>query len=419
MKTTYILLFVIFALTSCGTTPKVLKYYKRAEANPQELKTLPEIKKLLNINAFVLDPLASSNKTITDLAPEGQQALIEALSTRTKTTKELYSALALPIKETPSINGNRGSLTWKKRIVLNITKASREPADRVQQILFDMDIPANLKGKVEFISWDKIATETQSVDLGKILAGRSTTLSFSPELTMAGMIQGTAAGSASNTTSFNEEKAFTAKKTGLNAALINPNKLQVYRELLPNENPTGNIVVEVTLKSKLAKEVEVLEFDGIHDGTSFVKDPAKISILKSTIIIPDLGNQTEVPIDLTYQFRYRKVGEGANTEPEYDDVISYIDGEFKEDKKFLLLDKTETDPKFWEIRSGVSPLNILKPIGGSIPQNIQFDSFSKADGFLNWLKQTTNISVSGQNLYLGTALLKTNDLTSLKLSLSQ
>ncbi|WP_035643510.1 hypothetical protein [Flavobacterium sp. ASV13] len=416
MKKSILIFSAILFLSSCKA-PKILKYQKSIKDTTINITTKEDAGSLLQISAFVLDPSTLSNKTITDLSDKGQAALIEALSSKSTTAKELMSSIALPIKE--SVSGNiKGSKLWKKQIVLNVLKTDDEKANRIEQILFTMDIPQNLIDKVEFVNWNKIVTETQIIDLGKITSGNSTTLSFSPEITMAGTIQGKAPGSVSNTKTFNQERSFSSRLAGLNASLVSGSKFQVLRKGIANEDISGNIVVEITLKSKFVKEVPIYEFSGFYNGTSIVTDQSKIGMIKNTLVRPDFGDSNiNIPIDLTYKFRFRKVNHGINTEPEYDDCITYIGGEITEKSKFKIFDKEESEKtKTWEISDGFNYLHVSKT--GLLEQLI-FDSPVSAGQLLSWIKQTQNLKVSDYDLFKGTVPLSLADIKNLKVVITE
>ncbi|NVM66873.1 hypothetical protein FHW88_005191 [Mucilaginibacter sp. SG538B] len=399
MKKLALLLGAAIVISASCTTPKVMRYY-RSIAETKTLSTKTEVSKYFEVNAFILDPTAGANKTITDLSDRGQGSLVEALNTKTKTPKELVSALAGSLKESQTAGGTKGTLLWKKRIVLNVLKVDKERANRLQQILFTMEIPVALQNNVEFVSWDKIATESQVIDLGKITSGSTTSTSFSPEITLAGTVQGKAPGAFSSSKTFTEEKSFASKFVGLNAALASKSKFQVVYQPLPNESNSVNIVVEVTLRSKLSKEVTVLDFTGLYDGTIANTDQSKVGITGTVLIRPDFGAGTpEVPIDLSYDFRYRTAENGRRTEPEYDDEVTYLDGSISEPTKFKLFDKEESEAvKTWEITDGVNILHLFK--AGSAEQ-ILFDNSASAYQLLNWIKQTGSLKVSDYELRSG------------------
>jgi len=417
MRLIYLLFFA--SIFGCQA-PRVMRYHRSVDPLVATIKLKNDSEKLLSVNAFVLEPSATASKTVYDLSPEGQAAIVEALNSKTKTSAELMSALASPIKETGVPASIKGNKVWKKRIVLNILKTDKELANRVQQILFTLDIPASLKEQVSFISWDKIATETQSIDLGKITSGSTIGASFSPEITMAGKLQGVSAGSASVSKTFNEEKSFTAKFAGLNAALVSADKFQVYRQAMPNENISGNIVVELTMKSKNAKEYTVYAFKGLYSGSSVENDQTKVVLERTLIIRPDFGTNEEVPINLSYSYRYRSIKQAARTEPEYDDSIQYTDVDVVENDKFKIFDKEEVaGPTTWEISANGKTLHIYKA-GNPSAEALIFENFNDAQQFLNWIKLTKNLNVSDCLIYLGSAsTIKAADIKDLSVLISK
>ncbi|WPQ61243.1 hypothetical protein SIO70_23060 [Chitinophaga sancti] len=417
MQKSIISALFLAAVCACQT-PKVFRYYSGKEDKVQQLSKPSDIKNYFSLNAFVLTPTAGSDKLITDLSDRGQQAIIESMNSKTKTSKELVSTIAGPISNASSAGNFKGSLIWKKRVVINITKVDKECANRLQQILIDIDIPSAYKDKVEYVSWDKIATEKQSIDLGKITQNNSTAYSFSPEIDFLGILQGKGIGSVSNTKSTTAEKSYTSRLAGLNAAIVNKNKLQIFQRALPNEDITGNIVIELTMRSKLSKQIEVYEFTGLYDGSMPIKEQEKVVLNKSILVEPNFGVlSADVPADITYDFRYRKVSKGCKTEPEYDDHITYLDGNITESGKFILFTKEDLDQsKTWSISDNINSLKIKK--NGIITGDLNFDGIDKANQFLGWLIQTQNLKASDYDLLLGLIPLQKSDIKNLKVILN-
>lgn len=406
------LIFSIVALTvllSCNT-PKVMRYYKSEKESRIISADTILINNLFEINAFTLDPSVANEKSIFDLSNRAQSALIESLNSKSKATEELMAAITSPLDKATSPDATKGSISWKKRVVINIDKKDTEVANRFQQIWLIMEIPDNLKDKVEFVNWDKIITETQTFDLGKITSNNTSGFSFSPEVTMGGFIEGKLPGVVSGSSTFGEEKSITRKLAGLNAAVVTPHKFILSRQASPNENISGNIVIELTLKSKLAAENLVYNFDGLYLGTTAVEDQAKITLNKSLVIKPDFGENSIVPIDLTYKFHYRTVGKGKRTEPEYDDHITYLNGQHTDSSKFNLFDGADSKPIIWRISDGSNYLHI---VDSTEQEALQFDSYNKASQLLNWIKLTNNFQISNYSLYLGLRPLKNIDIKNL------
>jgi len=411
MKKLVISLFAAAALVACST-PKVTRYYK-SEKGTRTITSQKTIDSLFAIHAFVLDPSVGATQTITNLSDKGQGALIEALNSKTKSSEELISALASPLEEAVSPGETKGSITWKKRVVINIAKMDKEPANRFQQLWLTLEIPESLKSKVSFVSWDKIVTETQTYDLGKITSSSTAGFSFSPEVTMAGYVKGSLPGVVSGSSTYGAEKSFMAKMPGLTAAVVTPSKFVMSREALPNENISGNIVIEFTLKSALGNEGQIYDFSGFYNGTTLVTDQSKIELVRSLMIKPDFGTSTVVPVDVTCEFHYRTVGKGKRTGPEYDDHITYFDGKYTDVNKFNLFNTTEIKPSMWQIFDGTNYLNI------SNTETIQFSSYNKALKFLEWIKLTKNLEVANFKLLLGFRNLTVDDIQKLRVTLSE
>lgn len=403
MKTTFwsiVLLVIVFSCTS--NKAKVLRYHKRIV----NTRTIDDQKKvndsLFTVSGFVLEPNPNASKGIFDLSAEGQSALIEAMSKNTKTVSELSSAIASPISENNAKQEIKSFATWKKRIVINITKIDKDRANRLQYILLTISIPDSLRKKVEFISWDKIVTETQGIDLGKITAGTKTALSFSPEITMAGGIVGTSAGSASVEKTFGEEKSFTSRYSGLNASLVDPYQFKILRQATANEDISGNIVSEITIRSTQPVIVGTYTISGLFNGNGPVTKQADVKMTKILSAYPDLGRLSELPVNIEYNYRYRKVeGESGNTEPEDDDEVYYLDGTVKEINKFKLFSINDMQKyKTWQVLSSKNNTYLHINLNGKL-ELLRFSSASEATQLVNWIKLTKNLKVADGELYLG------------------
>lgn len=404
---------LLIASSCCTNKAKVMRYHKQI-VTTRKLTDQKSVKdSLFSVSGFVLEPTSNSPKTIFDLSAEGQSALIEAMSKNAKTSNELSAAIAGPIVENNVKSDLKSFATWKKRIVINITKTDKDRANRLQYILLKIEIPNSLKNKVEFVSWDKIITETQAIDLGKITSGTKTGLTFSPEITMAGKILGTSAGSASVENTFSEEKSFTARFAGLNAALVSPQEFKILRQATANEDISGNIVAEITLRSTQPVISPTHNIAGLFDGTKPVTKQEDVKITKALVAYPDLGGLSELPINIEYDYRYRKVlGEGASTEPEDDDKVEYLDGTIKEENKFKLFSINDTKKyKVWEIVSSKKTSYLHIKLNGQLEQ-LRFNNTTEATQFVNWIKLTKNLKVAGGELYLG----PNNRLTDLDIS---
>lgn len=409
MKSLFFVAIIVTGLSACNST-KVHRNYKHRDV-PVTVTTVDSVKKYLAVSAFVLDPASGTNKLIFDLSDHGQAALTAELAKSAKNNKDLIAAMASPIKEAFS-SSVKGNLLWKKRVVLNVLKLDKETNNRVERILFELEIPAAIRDKVEFVSWDKIATETVAIDLGKITETKSTTMSITPSISMLGAIQGTVEGGLSNTFGITDERPFTIRQAPLNAALISKNKMQVFRQSVALEDISGNIVIELTMKSKLSAETNIHEFSGLFNNNVAETNVNNVALVRTLLVRPDFGTTPNiVPIDLTYDFRYRKVTEGLRTGYEYDDRVTPIDGLVTEAAKFNIFDEKDTNGiKTWSIKKEANYLYIEK---NGIPEVLQFDDIKAASQLLSWISITRSLTVAGYTLKLGSKNSTTNPTTNL------
>lgn len=398
-----------------GCSSKVHRNYKYRDS-AVAITTLDAINKYLAVNAFVLDPSSGTNKTIFDLSDRGQASMVAELAKSSKSNSELLAAMASSIKEA-AVTSRKGTLLWKKRVVLNVLKYDKEPNNRIEKILFDLVIPEAIRDKVEFVSWDKIATETVTIDLGKITETKSTTMSLTPSISMLGAIEGSVEAGLSNTSGITAERNVTIRQAPLNAALISKSKMQVLRQSVALEDISGNIVIELTMKSKLSKETYIHELTGLFHNNTAESDPNKIGLVRTLLIRPDFGTTPNtVPIDLSYDFRYRKVSEGLRTGYEYDDRVIPVDGLITEAGKFNIFDEEDTKAiKTWSIKKGANYLHIEK---NGIPEVMEFDDIKAASQLHSWIVNTQSLYLAGYTLKLGTMNLTTADIAGLSVAIN-
>jgi hypothetical protein len=238
---------------------------------------------------------------------------------------------------------------------------------------------------------------------------------------MSGTIQGKLAGTISNTKTFSEEKVFSEKMAGLNAALVNKNEFEINRYSMPNENLSGNIIVELSLKAKNQKQITYFDLDGLVNDEVILTDLSKAKVNKVSLIMPDFGFEntkpiTNIPLKLSYDFRFRKVGEGKNTIPEYDDVVKYIDGSVVSTSPVILSDSEAWEVKLWEISVGDQKLHIQNA-DMPAPTLLSFTSYEKAVVLLNWIKKNKSLKVSDYSFYLAAHALKLENIKDLEITI--
>ncbi len=183
MKRNFIIfLSLLVFVCGCSTTPQLMRRYKDAQWGPAE-------KDAVTTSAFAMDapPSDPPKNLLLQLAPEGEQALIEEVGARTegKPYKEFLDEL------TGQVNQKNSDTVWdktnfKKRIVfavgknsigkptpLGIRKPLCGPADRINELVVKLKM--DQKSQADFESWNRFDTHYDNVDLGKVSHTQSST----------------------------------------------------------------------------------------------------------------------------------------------------------------------------------------------------------------------------------------------------
>ena len=167
----FVLTLLVILGSSCKSTGKLTRrYYSVVDKTLSEA----EFKKEVAVNGFVQpEPIVVPGrfvpKTIFDLSPVGQKALIEAISRmESKTTSEkLIEQLRLPLSVAPETKSSRiiDMTRFTKIITLSSKKLSTSDADRISSL--DIALTSSNSDLV-FTGCDKIVTSYMTADLGKL-----------------------------------------------------------------------------------------------------------------------------------------------------------------------------------------------------------------------------------------------------------
>lgn len=407
---------ILFTLMLCACGSQKVLMYEKASSEENLKQTTNNLKDFVTVNTFVLDPVASAAQFATGLSDRGQAAYIEAVTSASKSAEELNNYLVRPFKEAISPTRTKGTLFIKKRIVINVSNNRNSNADRINDVKVSLLIPQKFRKELEFVSWEKLATEHQIVDLGKITSGSTGTLSINPSITLAGTIQGSLGGGYTKENTFAQEKAYAGKVPKLNVSLVNKFQMDMQRRAEANENISGNTVIEITFKAKYSGgEYYTYSFSGLQSAGTDVTDQSKIKIAAALNYNPSFPTAVNgsVFLDVNYTFRYRKVEEGILTIPEYDDVVKYLNGEVNEPEKLELFSSHEHQNRYWTLVLDTETVALKSP---TVTDTLRFSSYEEALAFLGWLRVTRNTKVSNHDILLGLAPLTVAKINNLKVN---
>ena len=366
---------MILGLFSGCSSTKFTKRYKSIEN-----KTTDNPDDYIKIEGFSLDiNKISSNKTVFELSDRGQKEIIAQTSKNAKTNKELYSQLSKKFVEMPTKKNEITNTKFKKRLVISTQNLEKN------------------RDKIKFAYWYKIVSEYQEIDIGKITYSRTGSFSVSPDITMSGTIKGNTPINGSISDTVGEEVSLKKKFASISGA-ISDNNLTVYRNSSPLEDINGNTLIELTLIVENKAEKLFYEFDKLFINNKPNSNSDEIKIRRVNYQFPNILPENS-EVELSYEFKFREVLKGANTFTEADDKIKLVSGKSKKAVNIQLLDKEDLQKNSWLLKIGNQTLTLKS--ASSTPETIRFDSYAKADLFLQWLSFTNSLTVGSFDLGLG------------------
>ncbi len=412
---------IIFTLIAgCNYSGKLTKRYYNKRLEP---KPIDNITTHVDVNAYVIEkeaPPSFKPKTIFDLTEKGQQEVIRQAGINDTTNDKLMSSLSLPLSSKPSNEIDFIDYTKvEKRIIVTLQNLSHMPADRIGKVKVELKIDPEFK----ILSCNRLTTEYQSIDLGKLNYSNSNQFEISGNLT--GGVTGTSGttdlsettnsnkvgdastGSKNNRTdsrttgttatrgiagkfnasrSFTEEVLLKQRIVNLNASISN-NTLTLFQESISGIDLSGNILADIIFESKVDTRVErVYSFSGLMKGSSF-EEPKDVKVKET--LIAYFNFTKDINAELCYEADFRQVDKRHRTITESDDKINLLYGKTSQPKKIILISKDQLRPKLWILfvtgDNNKIPLQFLSPAAGGKGQLI-FNSYTDARNFVTWLK---------------------------------
>jgi len=406
---TIIVILTLCLFVNCNST-KFTKRYKSIE-----YKTSNSSKDYVKIEGFSIDiNKISSNKTIFDLSDRGQKEIINQTSEKTKSNKELYSQLSKKFVETPKKKNEIINTKFKKRLVISAQNLKNENgADRIESYDVEVTIPKRNRDKLKFAYWDKIVTEYQEIDIGKITYSKTGSFSVSPDITMSGTIKGNIPLNASTSKTIGEEVNLKKKFASISGS-ISDTSLTVFRNSSPLEDINGNTLVELTLTVENKAEKLYYEFDTLFKKNKPNIKVDEIKVRRVNYQFPNISPK-DSEVELTYKFKFREVVKGAKTFTESDDKIRLVSGVNRQKILVQLLDEEDLKKNSWLLKVGKQTLTLKS--NSPMPETIRFDSYAKADVFLRWLTITYAVKVGSFQLGLGLTDLQKKDIPKIKIEI--
>ena len=387
----------IILLVSCYPKAELTKRYKSFILSEND----SIIKKYIEVNAYLIEKDKVEKpkpKTIFDLSPQGQAALIREISYKETGTDKLLAALKNNLSsKTTNSDDIIDDSQFERRIVLSIKNTSHIPADRIQRITITLFIDTIVQMK----SCDKLTTAYQTLDLGKtnytstqnaeitgnasIGAGRTgSTVSNNDTIHTTSNSGAGFSGKLSATHTYSEEVLLKQRIVALNSSLTD-NTLSFYQESIAGIDLTGNTLIDITFRIKDVESAITYAFLNLVKNDT-INDSSKIEVNETKLIYPNL--KKDVKADVKFEADYRKVTKHDETISESDDSVILYYGKAT-NSQVLLIPKNLLKPNLYILASANDkdkmPVQIKNP--ASITSgDLLFNSYDEARDFLLWLK---------------------------------
>lgn len=264
---------------------------------------------------MIAPPKAESQPSILALSPQGQKALIDALS-NTQSASNLFSELARNFARDDSTS-LIDRTKFHKRIVVSVAddpQAMLHPADRISDITITLSDLQNAR----FESWDRFSTQYDTVDLGKLSLVQNRQL----ELNLTGQAPAPAAagGSIDYTASHNqnEEVSLRQRYVVLTGTLTKDNATLTEQGVVGIDLiGTSTIDVDVAVPALAGGEYTVALGALSEKGKWLPQD--KITLNWQELRVPRTCDA--VTFMLSARYVIRKVQQNADTITESDDEV--------------------------------------------------------------------------------------------------
>ncbi len=396
MKKTIVSLIIVMTLSAC-VGPTLLRRYSKAQfgtLNKEHAEDYVTVK----LQSYPKTTKTAQFKGILDLSDHGQQAYISALSKEAKDADDFVSKLILPLefKQPKPIKG-RPKFTRQLVFSIENEKGLTNRANRIDSIKLTLTLKkAQDKAKARFSTWDRIVTNYQSIDVGKLTLGNKTSFSLSPEFV-------TPAGATEKIGAVSYEKS-RQEEVGIKDRLVISGTLTDGQAILSEKGVAGmdlagNLIAEVDFEVTDAEDIILFSFDNLFnkDGDP-EKDEKKIKINETQACYANFPGNIEG--NLEYEFVFREVKKGEKTFLEGDDEVVFQSYKGTIDNVPPLIKADEFVTEIWRINDGKDKLYILFRETEE-PVLINFPSFDEARTFLKWLKASKSTKINGNEIRIG------------------
>jgi hypothetical protein len=365
------------------------------------------------VSIFTLDtPFTPGQRLFLGLSPEGQAALIEAVKHTTTDTNELLNVLVQGWPSGPNRHAIFDHTRFHKRIVVSVEKhetIAGRPADRIEQLRV---VLGDLQNGT-FVSWDKLSTEYQDVDLGKLTLVKGIT--GSGQVDAGGVAGVPVSGRAGVTATRNlTEEVSLKQRYEFLTGILQPTQATISRQGMVGIDLTGTFHIDVTLQATHVQEAQIVRMGTLFAPNGDPVAPSQVALSHAWVKYaerPRIEDHSAEPapappvrpitcrIHMPYVFR--SVQAHHNTVVEGDDKVHFLVGNASSDARVELVRAHELHATVYAVGLPDGPeVRIGELKGGFGPA--RFETYDKAQNFVAWLRRQREALVAGYRIGLVT-----------------
>ena len=331
------------------------------------------------ITAFSLPVPDPEQNGILALAPPAQAEFVRGVAAHAATGQAIASGIAAPIRVDAPPPGARNLARITRRVVFSIENRRLDSADRLQSARIRMAVPDS----VSYVSWDKIATKHNTVDVGTLTFRQGTEVGGElgltlPVLSAAPKITGSA------TSGLDETVTLRQRLVDLNGALT-AREATLLQQSPAGVDLTGNVIADFGMQVTPNHPEWFYTFYG--DGKTCKQQP---SLRGEFNVIPSDTRPDTAAVSLDYVLR--RVDGGDATVTESDDVVTFVSARHK-DQRVELVPESALTVNSWVVRTDRTPEGVMQlrseagGLGLEERKRVQFASYEDAERMVQWLRR--------------------------------
>lgn len=362
------ILFLTFMVPLfCSAQAELGRYQKKiignkilADKNDAGKYVVLTVEKNFEVSPYTAEGSAGEKRNLFDLSPEGQQAYIDAIRSKTNDAKSFVDKLpaTLALKQGGGNSFELKKTEFLKRISLNIQdQNSPTQKGRIANIVVTVVLDNNTD--IELTAFNNLSTKYQTTDFGLLsltkvktftlnagieLNGTGSTTTTQEDVTGGSTATNVLGGSSSNKSNLGASYVIgrtLAEQVALKNTIVSMrgslgrNEAYILQNGVPNKNLDDRLDFELVFKAKSVYSVEFIKFMGLFDYKPGDSMDSKAEVLLNYLTVPTTLSTAAIHAKIYYTFVYREIYKGENTVTESDDKIIY----------YTLADRSKSDVK--------------------------------------------------------------------------